>query len=77
LLAMPGVTLAPLGPEWPKLRRLCLEHQLSGNSLPDAWLVAAVEHLGERLVSFDRDFNRLLGRNRFTLLVPASEEPTG
>jgi toxin-antitoxin system PIN domain toxin len=77
LLALPGVTLAPLGPEWTKLRQLCLDHQLSGNSLPDAWLAAAVEHLGERLVSFDRDFNKLLGRNRFTLLVPATERPSG
>jgi toxin-antitoxin system PIN domain toxin len=68
LLAMPGVQLAPLGPEWPKLRQLCLDRQLAGNDLPDAWLAAAVDHLGEHLVSFDRDFRRLLPRNRFTLL---------
>ena len=68
LLAMPGVQLAPLGPEWPKLRQLCLDRQLAGNQLPDAWLAAAVEHLGEHLVSFDRDFRRLLPRSRFTLL---------
>ncbi|MBX3643751.1 MAG: PIN domain-containing protein [Rubrivivax sp.] len=68
LLAMPGAQLAPLGPEWPKLRQLCLDRQLSGNQLPDAWLAAAVEHLGEHLVSFDRGFRRLLPRSRFTLL---------
>ena len=68
LLAMPGVQLAALGPEWPKLRQLCLNRQLAGNQLPDAWLAAAVEHLGEHLVSFDRDFRRLLPRSRFTLL---------
>ena len=71
LLVSPGVQLAPLGPEWPKLRQLCLDKQLGGNDLPDAWLSAAVVHLGEHLVSFDRDFRKLLARNQFTLLVPA------
>ena len=69
ILAMPGVQLATLGPEWPKLRQLCLDKQLAGNDLPDAWLSAAVEHLGEHLVSFDRDFRKLLARSRFTLLL--------
>ena len=71
LLASPGVQLARLGPEWPELRRLCIDRQLSGNDLPDAWLAAAVAHLGEHLVSFDRDIRKLLGRGEFTLLVPA------
>lgn len=66
--SVPGVTVAPLGPEWPKLRRLCLDKSLVGNDVPDAWIAAAVEHLGEHLVSFDRDFRRLLGRSRLTLL---------
>lgn len=68
ILAMPGVRLASLGPEWSKLRQLCVDKQLGGNDLPDAWLAAAVEQLGEHLVSFDRDFKKLLGRARFTLL---------
>ena len=71
LLASPGVQLAPLGPEWPKLRQLCLDKQLGGNDLPDAWLSATVVHLGEHLVSFDRDFRKLLARSQFTLLAPA------
>lgn len=71
LLASPGVQLASLGPEWPRLRQLCLDKHLGGNDLPDAWLSAAVAHLGEHLVSFDRDFRRLLGRGQFTLLAPA------
>ena len=71
LLDSPGVQLAPLGPEWPSFRQLCLDKQLSGNDLPDAWLSAAVTHHGEHLVSFDRDFRKLLARNQFTLLVPA------
>jgi uncharacterized protein len=68
ILAMPGVRLATLGPEWPKLRQLSLDKRLRGNDLPDAWLAASVEHLGEHLVSFDRDFKKLLRRARFTLL---------
>lgn len=71
LLASPGVQLAPLGSEWPKLRQLCLDKQLRGNDLPDAWLAAAVAQLGEHLVGFDRDFRKLLSRSQFTLLAPA------
>lgn len=71
LVASPGVQLAPLGPEWPKLRQLCLDKQLAGNEVPDAWLSAAVAHMGEHLVSFDRDFRKLLPRGQFTLLAPA------
>lgn len=70
LLASPGVQLAALGPEWPRLRQLCLDKQLGGNDLPDAWLSAAVAHSGEHLVSFDRDFRKLLARGQFTLLAP-------
>jgi uncharacterized protein len=71
LLAASGVHLAALGPEWPRLRQLCLDKQLTGNTLPDAWLAAATMHLGEHLVSFDRDFRKLLARSEFTLLEPA------
>ena len=68
MLDMPGARLAALGSEWPKLRQLCLDHGLGGNDLPDAWLAAAVDQNGEHLVSFDRDFKKLLRRARFTLL---------
>ncbi len=68
ILNMPGVQLAPLGPEWQKLRQLCLDKKLGGNDLPDAWLAAAVDHQAEHLVSFDRDFKKLLARSRFTHL---------
>lgn len=69
VIATPGVRMANLGPEWPRLRQLCLDMELTGNDLPDAWLAAAVEQAGEHLVSFDRDFRKLLGRGRFTLLT--------
>ncbi len=70
ILAMPGVRLASLKDEWPALRRLCLDKQLAGNDLPDAWLAAAVLQHSEHLVSFDRDLRKLLGRSQFTQLKP-------
>jgi uncharacterized protein len=69
LLASPGVQLVPLGPEWSTLRQLCLDKQLRGNDVPDAWLAAAVAQRGEHLVSFDRDFRKLLARGQFMLLA--------
>lgn len=69
LLAAPAVHLSPLGGEWPKLRQLCLAKNLRGNDIPDAWLASAVTQLGEHLVTFDRDFRRLLTRSQYTLLV--------
>ena len=59
LLAAPGVHLAPVGPEWPKLRQPASTSNWAANDVPDAWLAAAVVQLGEHLVSFDRDFRKL------------------
>jgi uncharacterized protein len=69
IVAQPGVQLGSLGPEWPRLRELCLEKRLAGNDLPDGWLAAAVDQQAEHLVSFDRGFKKLLARKRFTLLT--------
>ena len=68
LLAVPGVDLASLGAEWPMLRQLCIEKNLTANDVPDAWLAAAVIQLGEHLVTFDADFRRLLRRTQVTVL---------
>jgi toxin-antitoxin system PIN domain toxin len=62
LLTLPGVQLAELGPEWKRLRQLCLDKKLSGNDLSEAWLVAAVAQRGQHLASFDRDFRKMLSR---------------
>jgi len=70
LLAMPGVEAPNLGAEWPVMRQLCLEKKLAANDIPDAWLAAAVVHLGEHLVTFDIDFKKLLKRSQVTVLVP-------
>lgn len=68
LLAAPGVERPELGAEWPALRALCEDKALSANDVPDAWLAAAAIHQGERVVSFDADFKRLMPRAQFTLL---------
>lgn len=72
LLLVPGAQLAELGAEWKRFRQLCLDHELAANDVPDAWLAAAVAQRGEHLVSFDRDFRKLLGRAQFTLLASGS-----
>jgi toxin-antitoxin system PIN domain toxin len=63
-----GVAVAAVGDEWAEFRRLCLEKALKANQLPDAWIAAAVIHLGEHLLTFDRDFAKLLTRNQYTRL---------
>ena len=69
MLATTGVRQTTAGAEWPRMRSLCLEQQLSGNDLPDAWLAACVMHHGEHLVTFDRDFRKLLPRGQLTVLA--------
>lgn len=70
LMESPVVHVPVLGDEWEVLRRLCLDKNLAANDLPDAWLAAAVIHQAEHLVTFDRDFRRLLARHQFTRLNP-------
>lgn len=69
-LAAPGVEMPTLGAEWPIMRQLCVEKKLTANTIPDAWLAAAVIQLGEHLVTFDADFKKLLRRTQVTVLVP-------
>lgn len=71
MLERPGVRLQDSSGEWAGLRKLCIERSLSGNDIPDAWLAAAVIQASEHLVTFDRDFRKLLGRHQLTLLASA------
>lgn len=71
LLAIPGVEMPELGREWPTLKQLSHDHDLAANAITDAWIAAAVRSLGSHLVTFDRDFTRLLGRAEVTVLKPA------
>ncbi|MBS0590451.1 MAG: PIN domain-containing protein [Proteobacteria bacterium] len=68
LLGAPGMEHPVIGAEWPQLHRLCTQHAMAANDIPDAWLAAAVLHQGEHLVSFDGDFRRWLPRAQFTRL---------
>jgi len=74
LLAVPGIEISELGREWPTLRQLCLDHAFCANDVRDAWIAAAVRAVGSHLVTFDRGFQRLLGRSELTVLQP---EPAG
>ena len=69
MFRIPGVDMPVLGSEWPILRQLCLDGDLSANQLPDAWLAAAVIELGEHLVTFDKGFKHLLKRSQVTILA--------
>jgi uncharacterized protein len=77
MLALPGVDLAASGSEWPALRALCLEKNLTANAIPDAWIAAAVVQLGDHLVTFDKDFRKLLTRSQVTLLAGQSAPALG
>jgi len=68
LLATPGIELASCGAEWPLLREKLQKDALTGNQVPDAWIAASVEQLGEHLVTFDRGFRPLLHPKAWTLL---------
>jgi toxin-antitoxin system PIN domain toxin len=70
LLATPGIEIPSLGPEWRAFRHLCLSGKLSGNTVPDAWIAAAVKTIGSHLVTFDKDFAVLLPKSDVTILVP-------
>lgn len=64
----PGVELSLCGSEWPVLRNTLLRLALRGNLVTDAWIASAVQSLSEHLVTFDRDFARLLPARDVTVL---------
>ena len=68
LLDSPGVEMSAGEKEWPLLRNKLLTLDLRGNLVTDAWIAAATEALSEHLVTFDRDFVRLLPARDLTVL---------
>jgi len=70
LLQRPGVAVLPMQDEWPALKKLCLDLDLSENQVPDAWIAACVLQRQETLATFDRDFVRLLPTKQLLLLKP-------
>lgn len=69
LLQRPGVAILFPQNEWPYLRNLCQSLELRDNDIPDAWIAACVLERQETLVTFDRDFVRLLQAGRLLLLA--------
>lgn len=69
LLASPGVAWPAEANAWPLLRGKLLAQALGGNLVTDAWIASLVEAHGEHLVTFDRDFTRLLAARDLTLLA--------
>ncbi len=71
LLDHPGVDMTDVGAStWRACQRLCLDKNLTGNAVPDAFIAAAARMLGGRVATFDRDFTSLLPRNELLVLTP-------
>lgn len=68
MLDSPGVILLSLGNEWPEVERLCAQHSLTGNAIPDAWIAAAAQSHHSHLVTFDKGFRKLLKSSMVTVL---------
>ena len=68
VLDSPGVVLLPLGNEWSEFERQCAFHSLTGNAIPDAWIAAAASSNRLHLVTFDKDFRKLLKPSSVTVL---------
>lgn len=64
----PGVELLPLGAEWQRFERLCTQHDLVGNAIPDAWIAAVAMEQRMPVVTLDRGFRRLLPHDSLILL---------
>ena len=68
LLALPNVAILDSQPRWSDFKQLCVEKSLAGNAIPDAWIAATVTAANGHLVTFDRDFRKLLKRSQVTLV---------
>ena len=68
LLSLPHVVLLNTQPRWSDFKHLCIEKSLSGNSVPDAWIASTVIAFNGHLVTFDRDFRKLIKRSQLTIL---------
>jgi predicted nucleic acid-binding protein len=71
MLESPGVQLRVASDDWPLLRAKLLTLRLAGNLVTDASIASTVQALSEHLVTFDRDFRKLLPARDLTLLKPA------
>lgn len=70
LLAVSGVSMPLVGPEWRAFDKLCVDQNLSGPEVSDGWIAAAIKANGLRLVTLDADFDRLLEPSECLRLQP-------
>ncbi len=68
LIATPGVDMKVAPDEWPILRSKLLTQPLVGNLVTDASIASMVQSMGEHLVTFDRDFRKLVPARDLTVL---------
>ena len=68
ILDATDLQLLSLSNEWARFCELVDQPTLTGNAIPDAWIAAAVAQHNEHLVTFDKDFKKLLPRSQVTLL---------
>jgi uncharacterized protein len=68
LLGLPNVTLLNAQAPWNDFKQLCNDKSLTGNAIPDGWIAATVTAANGHLVTFDRDFRKLLKRSQVTVL---------
>ena len=68
LLSLPNVAILDAQPGWSHFKQLCNDKSLRGNAIPDAWIAASVTQINGHLVTFDKDFRKLLTRSQVTVL---------
>jgi uncharacterized protein len=71
ILSHAGVGMTEIGmDEWIACRHLCLDKNLRGNAVPDAFIAAATRLRGATLTTFDGGFSSLLPPSYLQLLSP-------
>jgi uncharacterized protein len=68
LLSLPNVDLCDTQPNWRVFKKLCVDKSLTGNAIPDAWIAASAVQISDHVVSFDKDFKKLLARSQVTVI---------
>ena len=76
LIGTPGAEYQSEGAEWPMPREKLLTLRLRSELVTDTWIAAAVQAHAEHLVTFDRDFQRLLPSSDLTLLRLGANDVT-
>ena len=69
LLSLPNVVLFDTQPRWSDFNQLCIEKSLTGDAIPDAWIASTLIAINGHLVTFDRDFRKLIKRSQLTIIT--------